>query len=449
MKKVLIANRGEIAVRIIRTLREMGIKSVAIYSVADKDSLHVSLADEAYCIGPAKSSESYLNIESILAAAEISGADAIHPGYGFLSETPEFARRCEEQDIIFIGPTSKMMQKMGDKAEARSTMREAGVPVIPGSDGPVETLDEVREVIEDVGYPVVIKAVSGGGGKGMRFVHDEASLEKSYKEAKKEAKNAFDDDRIYVERYIPKARHIEVQVVGDGDGNAVHLYERDCSIQRNNQKLIEEAPAQILTDESRKFITETTRDAIAKLKYGGAGTVEYLYVEEEDEFHFIEMNTRVQVEHTVTEEITGVDIVRLQVEVALFNELNISQEEVDIKGFAIEVRVNAEDSGNNFMPSPGPIDMLHFALGRNVRVDTAVYPGYKIPPNYDSMIAKLIVSGRDRNEVINKMTHVLDETVIGPLKTNLDFQYYLMQHPNYIDNVVDIKFLTRNEIIED
>lgn len=449
MKKVLIANRGEIAVRIIRTLREMGIKSVAIYSVADKDSLHVSLADEAYCIGPAKSSESYLNIESILAAAEISGADAIHPGYGFLSETPEFARRCEEQDIIFIGPTSKMMQKMGDKAEARSTMREAGVPVIPGSDGPVETLDEVREVIEDVGYPVVIKAVSGGGGKGMRFVHDEASLEKSYKEAKKEAKNAFDDDRIYVERYIPKARHIEVQVVGDGDGNAVHLYERDCSIQRNNQKLIEEAPAQILTDESRKFITETTRDAIAKLKYGGAGTVEYLYVEEEDEFHFIEMNTRVQVEHTVTEEITGVDIVRLQVEVALFNELNISQEEVDIKGFAIEVRINAEDSGNNFMPSPGPIDILHFALGRNVRVDTAVYPGYKIPPNYDSMIAKLIVSGRDRNEVINKMTHVLDETVIGPLKTNLDFQYYLMQHPNYIDNVVDIKFLTRNEIIED
>ncbi|CAM4192432.1 acetyl-CoA carboxylase biotin carboxylase subunit [Lacicoccus alkaliphilus] len=449
MKKVLIANRGEIAVRIIRTLREMNIRSVAVYSVADKDSLHVSLADEACCIGPAKSSESYLNIESILAAAEISGADAVHPGYGFLSETPGFARRCEEEGIIFIGPTSEMMQKMGDKAEARATMRAAGVPVIPGSDGPVETLDEVRAVIEDVGYPVVIKAVSGGGGKGMRFVHDESSLEKSYKEAKKEAKNAFDDDRIYVERYIPKARHIEVQVVGDGNGNAVHLYERDCSIQRNNQKLIEEAPAQILTDESRKSITETTRDAIAKLKYGGAGTVEYLYVEEEDEFHFIEMNTRIQVEHTVTEQITGVDIVRMQVEVALFNELNISQEEIEIDGFAIEVRINAEDSGNNFMPSPGPINMLHFALGRNVRVDTAVYPGYKIPPNYDSMIAKLIVSGRDRSEVINKMTHVLDETVIGPLKTNLDFQYYLMQHPNYNENIVDIKFLTRNEIIEE
>lgn len=449
MKKVLIANRGEIAVRIIRTLKEMGIASVAVYSVADKDSLHAALADEAYCIGPAKSSESYLNIDSILAAAEISGADAIHPGYGFLSETPEFARRCEEQGIIFIGPTSEMMQKMGDKAEARSTMKEAGVPVIPGSDGPVETLDEVREVIGTIDYPVVIKAVSGGGGKGMRFVHDESSLEKSFKEAKKEAKNAFDDDRIYVERYIPKARHIEVQVVGDGKGDAVHLYERDCSIQRNNQKLIEEAPAAVLSDDSRKFITETTRDAIAKLEYGGAGTVEYLYVEEEDEFYFIEMNTRIQVEHTVTETITGIDIVRLQVEVALFNELNVTQEEIAITGFAIETRINAEDPEKNFMPSPGPVDMLHFALGRNVRVDTAVYPGYHIPPNYDSMIAKVIVSGYDRSEAINKMTHVLEETVIGPLKTNLDFQYYLMQHPNYIDNMVDIKFLTRNEIIED
>lgn len=449
MKKVLIANRGEIAVRIIRTLREMGIRSVAVYSVADKESLHVSLADEAYCIGPAKSSESYLNIDSILAAAEICNADAVHPGYGFLSEMPEFARRCEENDIIFIGPTSELMNKMGDKAEARKTMKNAGVPVIPGSDGVADSLEEVKNVIEEIGYPVVIKAVSGGGGKGMRFVHDEESLGKSYKEAKKEAKNAFNDDRIYIEKYIPKARHIEVQVVGDGNGGAVHLYERDCSIQRNSQKLVEEAPAHILTDDSRKFITETTRDAIAKLNYGGAGTVEYLYVEEEDEFYFMEMNARVQVEHTVTEEITGVDIVRLQVEVALFNELNVGQEDIAINGFAIETRINAEDPGKNFMPAPGRIDMLHFALGRNVRVDTAVYPGYSIPPNYDSMIAKVIVIGRDRDEAINKMTHVLDETVIGPLATNLDFQYYLMQHPNYINNVVDIKFLTRNKIIED
>lgn len=449
MKKVLIANRGEIAVRIIRTLREMNIRSVAVYSTADKDSLHVSLADEAYCIGPAKSNESYLNINRILAAAEISSADAIHPGYGFLSETPDFAKRCEDNDIIFIGPTSEIMKKMGDKAEARSTMKEAGVPVIPGSEGVIDSLDEMKEVIEAIGYPIVIKAVSGGGGKGMRFVHDEESLEKSYKEAKKEAKNAFDDDRIYVEKYIPRARHIEVQVVGDGKGGAVHLYERDCSIQRNNQKLIEEAPAHILSSDSRAFITETTRDAIAELNYGGAGTVEYLYIEEEDKFYFIEMNTRVQVEHTVTEEITGVDIVRLQVEVALFNELNITQEDINIDGFAIETRINAEDPEKNFQPAPGQIELLHFSLGRNVRVDTAVYPGYKIPPNYDSMIAKVIVSGRDRQEAIIKMTQVLDETVIGPLKTNLDFQYYLMQHPNYINNIVDIKFLARNKIIED
>ena len=449
MKKVLIANRGEIAVRIIRTLREMNIRSVAVYSTADKDSLHVSLADEAYCIGPAKSNESYLNINRILAAAKISSADAIHPGYGFLSETPDFAKRCEDNDIIFIGPTSEIMKKMGDKAEARSTMKAAGVPVIPGSEGVIDSLDEVKEVVEAIGLPIVIKAVSGGGGKGMRFVHDEESLEKSYKEAKKEAKNAFDDDRIYVEKYIPRARHIEVQVVGDGKGDAVHLYERDCSIQRNNQKLIEEAPAHILSSDSRAFITETTRDAIAELNYGGAGTVEYLYIEEEDKFYFIEMNTRVQVEHTVTEEITGVDIVRLQVEVALFNELNITQEDINIDGFAIETRINAEDPEKNFQPAPGQIELLHFSLGRNVRLDTAVYPGYKIPPNYDSMIAKVIVSGTDRREAIIKMTQVLDETVIGPLKTNLDFQYYLMQHPNYIDNIVDIKFLTRNKIIED
>lgn len=449
MKKVLIANRGEIAVRIIRTLREMNIRSVAVYSTADKDSLHVSLADEAYCIGPAKSNESYLNINRILAAAEISSADAIHPGYGFLSETPDFAKRCEDNDIIFIGPTSEIMKKMGDKAEARSTMKAAGVPVIPGSEGVIDSLDEMKEVIEAIGYPIVIKAVSGGGGKGMRFVHDEESLEKSYKEAKKEAKNAFDDDRIYVEKYIPRARHIEVQVVGDGKGGAVHLYERDCSIQRNNQKLIEEAPAHILSSDSRAFITETTRDAIAELNYGGAGTVEYLYVEEEDKFYFIEMNTRVQVEHTVTEEITGVDIVRLQIEVALFNELNITQQDIKIDGFAIETRINAEDPEKNFQPAPGQIELLHFSLGRNVRVDTAVYPGYKIPPNYDSMIAKVIVSGTDRQEAIIKMTQVLDETVIGPLKTNLDFQYYLMQHPNYINNIVDIKFLARNKIIED
>lgn len=448
MKKVLIANRGEIAVRVIRTLKTMDIKSVAVYSTADKDSLHVVLADEAYCIGPPKSSDSYLNIDRILAAAEKSGADAVHPGYGFLSETPEFAKRLEEAGIIFIGPSSNLMSKMSDKAEARSTMKKAGVPVIPGSPGVVSDLEEARGIVKDIGYPVVIKAVSGGGGKGMRFVHEEDSFEKNFKDAKKEAKNAFNDDRVYIEKYIPKARHIEVQLIGDGKGNAVHLYERDCSIQRNNQKLIEEAPAQILSEESRDFITETTREAVGKLKYSGAGTVEYLYVEDEKEFYFIEMNTRVQVEHTVSEEITGVDIVRHQIEAAFHQELSITQKDIELNGFALECRINAEDPGNHFMPAPGTVEQLHFALGRGVRVDTHMYTGYAIPPNYDSMVAKIIVHEASREDAIAKMSHVLDETVISPLQTNLDFQYFLMHHPKYLENDVEIKFLTSNQIID-
>lgn len=448
MKKVLIANRGEIAVRIIRTLKEMEIPSVAIYSTADTGSLHVTMADEAICIGPAKSSESYLDIDRILAATEAVGADAIHPGYGFLSETPEFARRCEEAGIIFIGPNSGIMKRMGDKAEARKTMKEAGVPVIPGSKGVVDNFEDVREVAAEIGFPIVIKAVSGGGGKGMRFVGEQETLEKQYKEAKKEAKNAFNDDRVYVEKYISKARHIEVQIVGDGKGNAVHLFERDCSIQRKNQKLIEEAPAAILSDASRKDITEKTAAAIGKLEYAGAGTVEYLYVEEEDAFYFIEMNTRVQVEHTVSEQITGVDIIRLQIEVALFDEFNIRQEDIEINGFAIECRINAENPSKGFMPAPGKVDLLHFGLGQGVRVDTHVFTGYHIPPNYDSMIAKIIAHSVDRDRAIKKMRHVLEETVISPIETTLDFQHYLMNHPKYIDNLVDIKFLERNEIIE-
>ncbi len=448
MKKVLIANRGEIAVRIIRTLKEMDIPSVAVYSTADRDSLHVTMADEAICIGPAKSSDSYLDIDRILQASEVTGAEAIHPGYGFLSETPEFARRCEAAGIIFIGPSSGLMQKMGDKAEARKTMKEAGVPVIPGSKDVVDSFEGVKEVAGDIGFPIVIKAVSGGGGKGMRFVQEAEHLEKQYKAAKKEAKNAFNDDRIYVEKYIPKARHIEVQVVGDGKGNAVHLFERDCSIQRNNQKLIEEAPAAILSADSRKDITEKTAAAIGKLKYAGAGTVEYLYVEEEDAFYFIEMNTRVQVEHTVSEMITGLDIIRLQVEVALFDTLNIRQEDIEINGFAIECRINAENPAKGFMPSPGTIDRLHFGMGHGVRVDTHVFSGYGIPPNYDSMIAKIIAHSADRETAIKKMRHVLEETVISPIDTTLDFQHYLMNHPKYVDNIVDIKFLERNEIIE-
>ena len=447
MEKVLVANRGEIAVRVIRSLKEMGIPSVAIHSTADRDSLHVALADEAICIGPAKSTESYLGIDRIIAAIEVSRADAVHPGYGFLSESATFAERLEEIGIIFIGPTSETISRMGDKAEARQTMKDAGVPVIPGSDGVIDSFDEAGSVAETVGYPLVIKAVSGGGGKGMRFVHEPDQLEKAYKEAKKEAKNAFGDDRIYIEKFIERARHIEVQVVGDGQGHAVHFYERDCSIQRNNQKLIEEAPAAILDDESRKDITERTAEAVAKLNYRGAGTVEYLYVEEEDAFYFIEMNTRIQVEHTVSEEITGMDIVRLQLEVAQGQPLELTQKDISINGFAIECRINAENPVEDFLPAPGMIETLHFGMGQGVRIDSHVYPGYMIPPHYDSMIGKVIVHAESREAAIRKMTHVLDETVIGPIHTNLDFQHYLMNHPNYLKNDVEIKFLLHNDII--
>lgn len=447
MEKVLIANRGEIAVRIIRTLKELAIRSVAVYSVADARSMHVALADEAVCIGPAQSADSYLDIDAIVSAIEITGADAVHPGYGFLSESAEFVRRLEEMDVTFIGPTAETISRMGDKSEARQTMKQAGVPVIPGSEGVVETFEEVEDIAEEIGFPLVIKAASGGGGKGMRFVHEPSELEKYFKEAKKEAKNAFNDDRIYVEKFIEKARHIEVQVIGDGKGNAVHLYERDCSIQRNSQKLIEEAPAAILPEASRKDITERTAAAVADLHYRGAGTVEYLYVEEEAAFYFIEMNTRIQVEHTISEAITGIDIVRAQVEVARGKPLSITQEDVGISGFAIECRINAEDAANNFMPAPGKIDMLHFGMGHGVRIDSHVYPGYVIPPHYDSMIAKIIVHAETRAQAILRMRHVLDETVIGSISTNLDFQHFLMNHPNYWKNNVDIKFLERNAII--
>ncbi|GAB3059362.1 acetyl-CoA carboxylase biotin carboxylase subunit [Salinicoccus sesuvii] len=448
MKKVLIANRGEIAVRIIRTLKEMDVRSVAVYSTADRDSLHVALADEAICIGPAKSSDSYLDFDAIAAAIEVSGADAVHPGYGFLSESEAFARRMEEMGITFIGPTADTISRMGDKAMARQTMKAAGVPVIPGSDGVVDGFGEVEKVAQNIGYPLVIKAVSGGGGKGMRFVHDQSALEKQYKDAKKEAKNAFGDDRIYIEKFIERARHIEVQVVGDGRGEAIHLFERDCSIQRNNQKLIEEAPAAVLDAALRDDITRRTAEAVAKLDYRGAGTVEYLYVESEAAFYFIEMNTRIQVEHTISEEITGIDIVRLQIEVADGRPLPVTQDQVTINGFAIECRINAEDPSDNFMPAPGPINTLHFGMGHGVRIDSHIYPGYTVPPYYDSMIAKVIVHAPSRDAAIQKMMHVLDETVIGPVRTNLDFQHYLMQHPNYRSNTVDIKFLLNNRITE-
>ncbi|CEA03691.1 Biotin carboxylase [Jeotgalicoccus saudimassiliensis] len=448
MKKVLIANRGEIAVRIIRTLKEMNIASVAVYSSGDKDSLHVALADEAYCIGGPKSSDSYLNIDNILQAALMSKADAVHPGYGFLSETPEFAERTEALGLIFIGPSAETMAKMGNKSMARQTMEKAGVPVIPGSDGIVESKDEVKKLAAEISYPIVIKAVSGGGGKGMRFAHSDEDVNKLYDEAKKEAKTSFNDDRLYIEKYIPKARHIEIQVIGDGKGGAVHLFERDCTIQRNNQKLLEEAPAVILSDKERSDITETTRQAVAKLNYRGAGTIEYLYVSAEKRFYFIEMNTRVQVEHTVSEEVTGMDIIKAQINVAFNSEIGFTQNEVKLTGHAIEARLNAEDPENRFMPSPGKIEKLHFGQGRNVRIDTHIYNGYSIPPYYDSMIAKVIVKAENREDALYKLKLVLGETVIEPIKTNLDFQYYLLGHPKVSENDYDIKFIHTENIIE-
>ena len=448
MTKVLVANRGEIAVRIIRTLKEKNMKSVAVYSTADKDSLHVALADESYCIGPAKSSESYLDIERILAAAKLSKADAIHPGYGFLAENETFVQRCQDEGFKFIGPSGNLIALMGNKAKARDTVGKNGLPVIPGSDGPIKSVTEGLKIANEIGYPIVVKAVSGGGGKGMRFIEDEKYFSRLFKEARKEAMSSFNDSRVYIERFIPDARHIEVQILGDGKGHAVHLFERDCSIQNHNQKIIEEAPAVILDDETRTYITELTAEVMGKLEYESAGTVEYLYVEKEKTFYFMEMNTRIQVEHTITEIITGIDIVEQQLEVAFNGRLTVEQSDIKMNGVAIEVRINAEDPKNHFIPSPGKIDRLHFSQGHNVRIDTHIYNGYTISPYYDAMIAKVITFGDDRASAIAKMRRVLSETVIGPIPTNIDFQAFIMDHPKYQANDLNIHFLTNNHLIE-
>lgn len=448
MKKVLIANRGEIAIRIIRSCKKLGIKTVAVYSNTDADSLHVALADEAICIGPASSTESYLNMNNIIAAAEITHADAIHPGYGFLAENSKFARLCAEHDIIFIGPTPETIDKMGDKAEARKTMISAGVPVIPGSKDVIPTIEEAREKAQEIGMPLVIKAVAGGGGKGMRIVSRQEDFDNLFHAAKNEAKKAFGDDRVYIEKFILTARHIEVQVIGDGHGDAVHLYDRDCSIQRNNQKLIEEAPAVIVPDEVRARMTTDAVNAAKNINYRGAGTLEFLYVEDSQEYYFLEMNTRVQVEHTVTEMVTGVDIIEAQLKIALYDEFDLKQEEIQIMGFSMECRINAEDPQHGFRPSPGKVTALHLPAGPGVRIDTFLYPNCMVSPFYDSMIGKFITFDKTRDRAIKKMLAALDETVIAGFETNLDYQYRIVQHPRYHENLVDIKFLEKNHFLE-
>jgi acetyl-CoA carboxylase biotin carboxylase subunit len=438
--KVLIANRGEIALRIQRACKELGIATVAVHSTADADAMHVRLADESVCIGPPPASESYLNIPRLLAACEITGADAIHPGYGFLSENARFAEILEEHDITFIGPTSEHIRIMGDKIEAKVTAKRLGIPVVPGSDGGVADEVEALRVAKSMGFPVLIKAAAGGGGRGMKVARSADDLEMAFRTARAEAKAAFGDDSVYIEKYLTHPRHIEIQVFGDGKGNAIHLGERDCSLQRRHQKILEEAPSPALNAEQRQKIGTTVANAMKKLKYRGAGTVEFLY--EDGEFYFIEMNTRLQVEHPVTEMITGLDLVLEQIRIAAGNPLSVTQEEVTFSGHSIECRINAENP-KNFRPSPGKITYWHPPGGLGVRVDSGVYQGYRIPPNYDSLIGKLIVHGKNRNECLMRLRRCLSEFVIDGIETTIPLFTELVRHPDVANGLYDIHWLER------
>lgn len=428
-KKILIANRGEIAVRIIRACREMGIKTVAVYSTGDKDALHKELADEAVCIGKAPSKDSYLNVSNILNATILSGAEAIHPGYGFLSENAAFARMCEQCNINFIGPTSEMIENMGNKAKAKEIMMAAGVSISPGSEGVLNSLDEAKILGEQVGYPVMIKASGGGGGRGMRIAYNEIELDHAYHQAKSEAEMAFNDDRIYLEKFIEEPRHIEVQVLADKFGNAIHLGERDCSIQRKHQKMIEESPA-LISDEVRTAIYKDAVIAAKAVNYFSAGTVEFL-VDKYGKHYFIEMNTRIQVEHPVTEMVTGVDLIKEQIKIAAGEKLDYTQDDIKITGHAIECRINAEKPEEGFRSSPGLITRLFFPGGNGVRIDSCIYTGYFVPPYYDSMICKLIVHGKDRDEAINKMQRALGEIIIEGIDTNIAYQFKILGTKEY------------------
>ncbi len=444
-EKVLIANRGEIALRVLRACRELGIQTVAVHSTADATAMHVRLADESVCIGPPPASESYLNIPAIVAACEITGADAVHPGYGFLSENARFAQILEEHEIAFVGPSPEHIRIMGDKIEAKQTARKLGIPVVPGSDGGVSGHAQARKVAKEVGYPVLIKAAAGGGGRGMKVALNEDEIDTALSTAQTEAKAAFGDDAVYIERYLSKPRHIEIQVFGDGQGNAVYLGERDCSLQRRHQKVWEEALSPALNAAQRKQIGETCAQAMAEMKYSGAGTIEFLY--EDGEFFFIEMNTRLQVEHPVTEAITGLDLVQEQLRVAAGAKLGFTQDDITFNGHAIECRINAENP-QTFVPSPGRVVGLHQPGGLGVRVDSGIYTGYSIPPYYDSLIGKLIVHGRDRNECLMRLRRALGEYVIEGIDTTIPLFLRLLEQPDIIDGEYDIhwleKFLKQN-----
>lgn len=438
--KILIANRGEIAVRIIRACREMGIKTVAVYSEADKDALHAQLADEAVCIGPALASESYLNMERILSATVATKAEAIHPGFGFLSENSKFVRMCEKCNVAFIGPSADIIDKMGNKSQARKTMQEAGVPVVPGTKEPVYTAKEALEEAKKIGFPIMIKASSGGGGKGMRVSESVKDFEENFNTAQRESINSFADDTMYLERYVGRPRHVEVQILGDKFGTVVQLGERDCSIQRRHQKMIEESPCCAITKETRKKMGETAIRAAKAVGYESAGTIEFLLAET-GEFFFMEMNTRIQVEHPVTEFVSGVDLIKEQIRIAAGLPISVKQEEIAIKGHAIECRINAENPAKNFMPCPGTIENLYLPGGNGVRIDTAVYSGYQIPPNYDSMIMKVIVYDKDRESAIAKMRSTLGEVIIEGVQTNLDFQYDILNQKDFLEGKVTTHFI--------
>ena len=438
--KILIANRGEIAVRIIRACREMGIQTVAVYSEADKYALHTQLADEAVCIGPANSKESYLNMERIISATIVTGADAIHPGFGFLSENAKFAELCEKCHIAFIGPSAEIINKMGNKSEARSTMIAAGVPVTPGTTEPVYDAKVGKEIADKMGYPVIVKASSGGGGKGMRIVEKSEDFEEQFNTAQRESVNAFADDTMYIEKYIQSPRHIEFQILADKHGNAVHLGERDCSVQRKHQKVIEESPSVAINEDLRARMGAIAVKAAKAVGYESAGTIEFL-LDKSGEFYFMEMNTRIQVEHPVTEMVTGMDLIKEQIAIAEGLPISVKQEDIHVQGHAIECRINAENPAKNFMPCPGTINDIHFPGGNGVRIESAIYNGYKIPPTYDSMICKVIVHDKDRVSAINKMQSVLGELVIDGVDTNIDFQFDIIGNERFRSGDINTHFI--------